>query len=241
MGASVLLAVRHFYFRPSYSTSFLNCPTDSSGHISPLSPVHFLHIPKTGGSSLENALFRNNVSVSTHRWQQIEREPPYDIMSDFNCSSWHIPPTSTLPNSFTFVREPLDRLESEFKDCFRVRNPTCARYSMDSPGFEKWVKEILSRAAAQPDINDCHIIPQWKFAEKTTFIIPFTCLKQLSTWSMIGKFYGLKDLQHSRERAQAKPLGVVSPEVVQLVHEFYSTDYSRLSRHFPTGIKVIRS
>jgi hypothetical protein len=110
---------------------------------------------------------------------------------------------------------------------------------MDSPGFEKWVKEI--RAAAKPDINDCHIIPQWKFAEKTTFIIPFTCLKQLSTWSMIGKFYGLKDLQHSRERAQAKPLGVVSPEVVQLVHEFYSTDYSRLSRHFPTGIKVIRS
>ena len=112
-------------------------------------PTKFIHIPKTGGTSVEILLLNYGIRVGYFAW----RNEKYSNVSDIydrtypinsitepncsdedkkfkkhllyrwscgNCSSWHSLPKEFMPRTFAIVREPKARLLSQF--CFTVGN-----------------------------------------------------------------------------------------------------------------------
>ena len=69
----------------------------------------FIHISKTGGSFIEEALcgWEKQVRISIQTWWRYLRD--YILESTTHCSTWHAVPLEYIPNSITIVREPWDR------------------------------------------------------------------------------------------------------------------------------------
>eukprot|EP00928_Gymnodinium_smaydae_P078088 TRINITY_DN616_c0_g1_i3.p1 TRINITY_DN616_c0_g1~~TRINITY_DN616_c0_g1_i3.p1 ORF type:complete len:960 (+),score=90.58 TRINITY_DN616_c0_g1_i3:66-2945(+) len=148
-------------------------------HQSQLKATHscldFIHIPKTGGTSLEvlgkshgHAWGREDASITCHTKKQCPDRPPYAglhgsnlsnccTMSDGSiCAAWHVPPSmdSKLAakygkcNTFCVVRDPADRFRSQHA----YRGRECSTRSLKSA-----VQALFSMPAAN---EDCHFIPQ---------------------------------------------------------------------------------
>ena len=69
----------------------------------------FLHIPKTGGTTIETVLGVLGIDVGyCHK-------RPFEFRKKFvGYEQWHTPPAAEVPNSFAIVRNPYTRAQSEF-------------------------------------------------------------------------------------------------------------------------------
>ena len=69
----------------------------------------FLHVPKTGGTTIESALGAVGIGVGyCHK-------RPYEPRLKFRAfEPWHTPPARVVPNSWAIVRDPYERAQSEF-------------------------------------------------------------------------------------------------------------------------------
>mmetsp|Transcript_53493 Transcript_53493/g.125510 ORF Transcript_53493/g.125510 Transcript_53493/m.125510 type:complete len:270 (+) Transcript_53493:52-861(+) len=127
----------------------------------------FVHVPKTAGTTIWDALGPSY--TDSGRYDEVQ----------FACMK-HNPPKHHVSNSFAIVREPCERLVSEFawaknqawfdvyyKDYGVVKTfpPTCEM-------FNGWVRSVLQRYTAQSDVEDCHMIPQWCYLSKVDRILP---------------------------------------------------------------------
>lgn len=127
----------------------------------------FVHVPKTAGTTIWDALGPSY--TDSGRYDEVQ----------FACMK-HNPPKHHVRNSFAIVREPCERLVSEFawaknqawfdiyyKDYGVVKTfpPTCEM-------FNGWVRSVLQRYTAQSDVEDCHLIPQWCYLSKVERILP---------------------------------------------------------------------
>ena len=88
----------------------------------PLEMVRFVHINKTGGTSIENALGRS----SSHKIALIQREEIGDVR-------W------AESYSFSFVRNPWDKVVSQY--FFKIRNNDPSLVDNLIP-FDQWVEEV---------------------------------------------------------------------------------------------------
>jgi len=118
----------------------------------------FLHIPKTGGTSLENYLHKDGINVgkyffTEHPSLRSIRKRPYTNQCDSffcptkdcpHCSGWHCPPRRKISGSFTIVRNPYDRLYSQFL------------YSMSKDG------ELVFKDKGKLKC-DCHTFRRWAY------------------------------------------------------------------------------
>ena len=73
--------------------------------------VVFVHIPKNGGSAIERWAAQYGVQLGRCL---AGTGMPYRVANKFACSTWHIPPAETAPNSFCIKRNPYTRYASEF-------------------------------------------------------------------------------------------------------------------------------
>lgn len=122
----------------------------------PAGPVFFAHVPKTGGTSVEDYLARRfgrlsliDVNKRTHiRGTGLITPATHLAAVDL---AELLPPDLAL--GFAVVRDPLQRLQSEF------RYQTGAS-RMSRLGFSTWLRVVLGAAAREPRLYENHVRPQ---------------------------------------------------------------------------------
>ncbi len=120
----------------------------------------FVHIPKTGGSSLVKALsdlcttwFSTGVLPESMAVSP-QHMPIDDLRAVLPDAPWDI--------AVAVVRNPYDRLESEY----RYRTKAQRNRFGETPTFAVWVDRHLSRAAQDPTHLDNHLRPQVSFVDE---------------------------------------------------------------------------
>ena len=118
--------------------------------------ILFVHIPKTGGGSIEH-FFRGN-GFQVHLFSI---DPSF--ISFFKCSPQHMHASmlaellniDNFDYCFTIFRNPLDRILSEYR--WRVQHPWSAN------GFDAWYLKVRSEREKNPYLFDNHLRPQCDF------------------------------------------------------------------------------
>jgi len=202
------------------------CESASLGTITSLPPstINFVHIPKTGGTTIENVFKETwNISVGRHGiTYETDRS---------ECNTWHRPPMRKVPRSFVVVREPLERLESEFKWGHKFYKDY-QRFPLSLEGFESWIQFTLARAKYEPEITDCHFLPQWTYARRVESIVRFECVDVLL--SALSRTYDSHKTSVIANVAQAHTAWAVraSTRTRELTREFFQDDYRHLQEYF---------
>lgn len=143
-------------------TDFLNtlewkalCESDKN-----IGNLKFIHIPKTGGTSIEESAKKNNLL-----WGKFDTS----LKSYKNISAWHCP-QEMQPYCFCVVRNPFDRFISQFYHENSVNN-------YNSEKLNNFIKIKISQIKNNININDNHFLPQYMFSEKCHIIISFDNLQ----------------------------------------------------------------
>ncbi|MDP2537248.1 sulfotransferase family 2 domain-containing protein [Alteromonas stellipolaris] len=135
--------------------------------------VLFLHIPKTGGTTVESWLTSTNCFKSQLFYekkledimvtpQHFGYETASKLIGDFDDSELY---------KFAIVRNPFDRLVSEFFYRLKLHH----LYFGKSPErfFSCWVIHVLNQAKKKPSILDNHLRPQTYFTSSDVDIFKF--------------------------------------------------------------------
>ena len=122
--------------------------------------LKFIHVPKTGGTSIENAAKNNNLL-----WGRFDKT----LKSFKNISPWHSP-QEINSKCFCVIRDPFDRFISQFYHENKVDN-------YNSEKLNNFIKIKIPQINKNININDNHYLPQYKFCEKCDYIISFDNLQ----------------------------------------------------------------
>ena len=208
----------------------------------------FIHIPKTGGTSVEDALNKKNISVgmNTARNNQmpyttvpIGMGPKIERMNQPTyCSPWHRPPSQFVPNSITIVREPKQRMVSEFLFS-RAYHKKWFNQTFDNncEGFNRWLEHIASFEANKKKIvQDCHLIPQYEYAKHAEKIIPFSSFHN-GAWRILSYHFGVNIIPEVKNPSPNSNLTVgklncLSVTASDFLQDLVKVDYEKLSDYF---------
>jgi len=189
--------------------------------------INFIHIPKTGGTSIED-LFHQRWNISVGRFGT-----NYSVYP-LQCSKWHCPPSTKVRNSFALVRDPVERLESEFWWGHSLFADS-KNFSKSELGFNKWAEYVLSSELFRFK-RDCHMLSQYAFAQQASVILPMRCMQEIQS-TLVEMFDGFEarkqfNLVHKNFR-EANLTGVAQRfNHSELIHSYYAEDYKYLSNYF---------
>jgi len=207
--------------------------------------LSFLHIPKTGGSSIETMALANHKAWGRYYFKGSS------FLTPLPCSTWHIPP-HYFPHSpykdkyvFCATREPFDRLIS----AYRSRRQRCDKNSLNiwiNETFEEIYKhtyEIVRKGGPNQNFQyryywDCHLLPQSEFifdhAGKRTchFILRKSHLSL--DFKKLSRIFNLEmDLNqyHENEKSSGCDLKKedINDENVRLLKQIYKDDFQLFS------------
>lgn len=191
-------------------------------------PILFLHIPKTGGSTIESWL-----NTECGYSQLLFSTDPLDGMT---CTPQHLGIKAvsglvgdhfSLEASYVFavVRNPFDRLISEF--FYRVGlkqirlGPTPEKY------FSNWVNDSLSQASKKPHILDNHLRPQCYFVSDDVHVFKFeTGIKSILETVAKANNQARPDVIASKKISIKKNV-IWSKSAIRRVQEFYKQDFNQ--------------
>lgn len=183
--------------------------------------VLFLHVPKTGGSSIEKHLEcigRVSMIGGSHRSQGLPCSPQHlhaeAIRQHF--------PALAVDWAFMVVRHPVERLISQYK--YQTRK---AQWLRKSWSFSVWLRYVLARRKLNPYYRDNHFRPQVEFEGFVAEVFHLedgldrciasvdrrlgVCSEQILTW----------------EKRSPSGKVTVSAHDVNIIREVYSADFSR--------------
>jgi len=185
--------------------------------------ILFVHIPKTGGTYIENLFAHNDFQHDF--WVQPEDRHLLGVM---HCSPQHLHWSQLkaifairkFSYMFTVVRNPLSRFISEYQ----MRS-----HRLDAE-FNEWAVQILDRQQKNRFVSDNHLRPQVEFVGENVEIFKFEdglgpeWLAQLQ--ARLGQeFPPLVAPAVTRKKAHKS----VEPcrEVIERVQQLYAEDYQR--------------
>lgn len=192
----------------------------------------FIHIPKTGGSSIERAfadvgydtLYKDG-RVGPTSWNDIRRCTPQHMHREMLETLFRI---ERFDGIFAVVRDPMARIKSEY--LWRHRQDD---FSISGRAVEEWVAKSLSKYRKHPFIFDNHIRPQADFLVQGTEVFRFEDGLDTMAATLNKKWdLGLPDkLPRVREGSSATKHSSkdveVTPKAERLVRDFYKADYKR--------------
>ncbi|MGR3762453.1 sulfotransferase family 2 domain-containing protein (plasmid) [Roseobacteraceae bacterium NS-SX3] len=180
--------------------------------------ILFIHIPKTGGSTVEEVLAVSGAAqaLKYHKRLGYSSSTPQHMAWDV-IQYWL--PQGFYDYAFTLVRNPVARLVSEYR----------WRKSLSEtplPDFDTWVKRQLARYAKNNYILDNHIRPQ------SEFIGPDVEVFRLEDGIEFPIYAGLDQLGlhaddieiHHARRSETSPL-TVTAQTLEDIRTFYAADF----------------
>jgi len=206
--------------------------------------LHFVHIPKTGGSSI-NAYLRAKGRLGLYSRTPVPWAQTTPQHMD-RATQVALIPAQFCDAAFTVLRDPEARLVSEFR--YRARRHAEAEGTVLRPGvdgavtleidwgetfhgsFDAWVAEVLRRHAADPFTCDNHIRPQadfWRPGLKT-FLLE-DGLEPVFDW--IDRKTATARTAFRRDDNQSPKLPVaMSTETRAAMRRFYAADFELVRR-----------
>lgn len=124
--------------------------------------VLFVHVPKTGGTSLERLMIRAGWSMGLHATPTTEPREHFRLR---RCSPQHyhgallaeLLHLRRFELSFLLVRDPIARFRSEY--AYRSGDADAGR----AAAVNAWAKESFDRLPVSPFLRDNHLRPQHEF------------------------------------------------------------------------------
>jgi hypothetical protein len=186
--------------------------------------LFFAHVPKTGGSSVEDYLIRRFGPLSIldiNKRQGVTGTGlivPATHLAAIDVAEF-LP--HNLTYSFTMVRDPVTRLMSEYRYQKNVSR-------MSRLGFSTWLRIMIHAVRAEPRLYENHIRPQSDLVPEGADIFRL----EDGFDDMIAKLDKITDssapditVGHLNIRKRAEI--TLSQQDVALISEFYAPDYER--------------
>lgn len=181
--------------------------------------VAFVHLPKTGGSSIEHWLEGQSEStllLSKLPAKSMRTTPQHISYSDIQL----LTNQQQFTLAFAIVRNPFRRLESEF----RYRMHLNEKSDEEAVYFSPWVLKTLRQFDKNAWIYDNHIRPQHEFFDDTVRVFKFEdgLLKVACAVSDVLKLETPEKLPHEKNSSKV-PL-FWTKEAIETTSEFYQRD-----------------
>lgn len=189
--------------------------------------VLFIHVPKTGGSSIEQSLrimgckcaflYSSALGYAKCTPQHMHRE----IIEAFI-------PENFCDFTFSVVRNPWSRLLSEYK------------MRKDNAGlqFREWVEITFDRYQKNPYVYDNHIRPQIDFITKSTKVFKFEDGLSAPVQA-VAELLGTPSPDLPRKRESGHFVPPEDSELDRLIYDFYRMDYEAFQ--YPLGANPVTS
>lgn len=180
--------------------------------------VYFCHIPKTGGTSINDAILAAGVKRCLHygsRFDGFSKSTLQHIHADIHKC---IVPESFYDDSFAIIRHPFARLVSEY---FYRRKRGYAKRK-----FNYWVNAALDKYETNPYIFDNHLRPQTEFLTKSMKVYKLEDGLQ-APLQAISKSLGIqlpKQDWHTNKTKQRNPV-VWTTETKKRAFDFFKVDF----------------
>lgn len=180
----------------------------------------FIHIPKTGGTSVERHLAGSFDVELIGR--DAARKGPCKLQHYHGALLEEALKDVPVAMSFMIVRHPVDRIVSEFK--FQTRKPTRFWRGLS---FSRWLRRNLARTARDPFNRDNHFRPQVEFEAFGPAIFRFEeglqpCFQWLQ--EKIGLPPPAADIHVWKSRDRKVD---VSGDDLEAIRAFYKADFDR--------------
>lgn len=189
--------------------------------------IFFIHVPKTGGTSIKKIFLSNEYSVSIHEYSSNGFNPLTD-KNKYPAALQHIHAeiikeevdVSNVNYFFAFYRDPIERLISE--------------YNYRKPGmkFESWIDYIFGKYEKDPWMLSNHIRPQTDFYFDKCDVYNFDNISKFP--EKLFSRTGIKikaDVPHENKSIKQKTSTQISKSVESKIKNFYKKDYSWLKQN----------
>lgn len=192
----------------------------------------FVHVPKTGGSSIERAfadagydtMYRDG-RVGKRSWNDIRRCTPQHMHREVLEMLFR---TERFDGIFMVVRDPVARLQSEYLWRHRAKD-----FTIDGRSVEKWAAKTFSQFRSAPYIFDNHIRPQIDFLLDRATVFRFedgldTVAKALNKRWDLGIAEELPRVREGHTTTNYSSRDVeVTPSLRQMLADFYGEDFEQ--------------
>lgn len=185
--------------------------------------VFFSHIPKTGGTSVQNYLLNRFGPLLMLGRNHPDPRGRSVITSAAHFSALDL--EELLPEnlawSFAIVREPAERLKSEYR--FQQGKSRASQLS-----FSTWLRVMISAARREPRIYENHIRPQVDFLPKGA--VAFRLEDGIDAFiphldEIVGKKNENIKIEHLLT-SKALPITLTRQDA-RIISEYYAEDYKR--------------
>ena len=197
---------------------------------------HFAHIPKCGGSSIENYCQSNGIKIAfiDRAFQALPSSQQWNISSPQHIDGYSLSrlfPVDFFDFGFAIVREPVSRIVSAFKhQIFQKKIPKNSNIS-------EFIKLELENISGQLGSYDNHFLPQTKFLIPG---MPYEIYKLENGMDIVSqlidsKFHNENIVEKILHYNADRSTGLINPSQVviddnamAIVKEVYNDDFIKL-------------
>lgn len=193
--------------------------------------IFFAHVPKTGGSSIEDYLIRRFGPLSIRKQgpeKQARQRDMIQSASHLSAADLEslLPPD--LNHCFAVVRNPVDRLVSEYR--FQSNYSRTSKLS-----FSTWLRIMLNCARLDARVYENHIRPQTDLIPQGAEIFQFeNGLGQIIPWLDAVTKTTVPDIEIGHLLKRERQPVAVSKQDIRLIWAFYAGDYARFAYAEPS-------
>lgn len=192
----------------------------------PIAKIHdqtvlFLHIPKTGGSSIERHLEsvgELGLIGGCHRQQGLPCSPQHLHAAAIK----KLFPERTFDWAFMVVRHPVERTISQYK--YQIRKTGGMKVKLP---FSLWLRYVFGRQRISPHYRDNHFLPQHLYEGFSADVFHFengidSCI------ATINRKFDLAPPTIAPWEKHSEPISLdVSKADLELIRSFYREDFNR--------------